>query len=120
MRFMDNKFKDLDITTIVKIAQTGEDKKVGKVKLHNLKGLDSVKHWMRQIGLSEGGVKVSSTELNSSYNTWASENGALDINIRMFGRIISKLLHKTRSKRGNVYFCNFNPLESVTNEEEKE
>ena len=45
-----------------------------------------------------------------------------DMGLRKFGRIMSKLLRKTRGKRGQLYLCNKNPIESVANvkKEEKE
>lgn len=120
MKYMDNKFKNLDLETIMKIARTRGETKVGSKIVNKETDIDSVQSWMKKIDLKEGGVKVLSNNLYKAYNNWLKDNEGINVNSRMFGRILSKLLHKTKTPKGNAYFCNFNPLESVTNDKEKE
>lgn len=115
-----DKFKNIDLNTIMKIAQTGNTpKKIGGHKQPDQEVNESILKWMENVKLSEGPVKVLSSDLYSHYQVWARMYDEPELNVRKFGRSISKLLRKTKTREGQMYFCNKDPNnESVANEEE--
>lgn len=107
------KFNNIDIYTIMQIAQTGNSpKKIGGYNIRKEEKADIILDWMKDIDLKEGPVKVLSSELYSAFQDWNKTDTKMDI--KMFGRIMSKLLRKVRGNKGQTYFCNKNPKKDVT------
>lgn len=115
-----DKLKNVDINTLMRIAKSAN--KSSNKKPVNIENKDYIFKWVKAISLKEGPVKVLSSNLHKAFQAWVYDEGYdIEISDKKFGRVISELLHKTRSSWGTQYFCNHNPLESVTNvEEEKE
>lgn len=114
-----NKFNNIDIDTIMKIAQTGKNpKKVGGNSINTGEDELLILEWMKHEDLKEGPVRVVSSDLHHCFKKWYKETKDKEMNIRKFGRILSKLLRKMRTRQGQMYLCNKNPKDSVTNEKE--